>query len=438
MIWTNIKHVLLTALIGLSLFLSFQIWTTGVQLREASSGGSNPVPASLVDRSLAEVFSPKKIVWHRDELNRKLEVNTHYTHEWFEQYMPGTNFGEVQSPQRLSFTAYQEYMNNDSWIEFIFDAPVPFGLFENGFNDLPTDYENRTFTHIFMNTANPELAGFYDSHNETVYQIEDTEYTEDIINELVYSANNVLTDVEPVEINGRYIYLSTEEEEVEYHDYLVERLPNNLFIYQFFSDTSEIDARRTGSSTRYIDLTTEVRINDSTNTLTYLRQRSDMGQMTFSERLQSSYQFLTQIENWTEPVHYQDYVPETHEVTFQRYIQGYPVYSYQQFETSVEVTVVESGLTNLQVPLRVVQTPLTLTGERTKVLPSGRDIVDQLEESELGLEYINDIRIGLTWMQSEEDNRVVHYEPNWYVEAQGSWVEVNRFIQSQEESLNGF
>ncbi|MDZ7836158.1 MAG: hypothetical protein U5K84_13350 [Alkalibacterium sp.] len=59
-----------------------------------------------------------------------------------------------------------------------------------------------------------------------------------------------------------------------------------------------------------------------------------MGQMTFSERLQSSYQQLTQIENWTEQVHYQNYIPETHKVVFQRYIQGYPViFSSQQSES---------------------------------------------------------------------------------------------------------
>ncbi|OJF97166.1 YycH family regulatory protein [Alkalibacterium sp. 20] len=438
MIWSRIKHVLLTGLIGLSLFLSFQLWTTGVQLREPSSGGGSPIPASLVDRSLAEVFSPKKIVWHRNDVGRKVDINMHYTNEWFEKYLPETTFGEVQSPQRLSYSAYQDYLNDENWVEFIFDAPIPFGLFENGFNDLPTDYENRTFTHVFMNTDDPEIAGFYDSHSEFLYQIEETDYTLDIINELLYSEENILTDVEPIEVNERYLYLPVEEQEVEYHDYLVERLPNNLFIYQFFSDTSEIDARRTGNTTRYIDLTTEVRINDATNTLTYLRQRSDMGQMTFSERLRSSYQELTQIENWTEHVHYQDYAPETHEVTFQRYIQGYPVYSYQQFESTNEITVVESGRTNLRVPLRVVQTPLTLTGERIKTLPSGRDIINQLEEMELGLDYIEDMRIGLTWTESEEDDRVVHFEPNWYIEAQGSWLEVNRYIQSQEESLNGF
>ncbi|MDZ7836160.1 MAG: hypothetical protein U5K84_13360 [Alkalibacterium sp.] len=63
MIWSKIKHILLTGLIGLSLFLSFQIWTTGVAVRGSSSCPvqEDPVPAQL-DESLRqfEVFSPKK------------------------------------------------------------------------------------------------------------------------------------------------------------------------------------------------------------------------------------------------------------------------------------------------------------------------------------------------------------------------------------------
>ncbi|MER2063931.1 MAG: two-component system activity regulator YycH, partial [Alkalibacterium sp.] len=368
----------------------------------------------------------------------KISINTYYTSDWFEEHLPETTFGEVRSPQRLSVSAYQEYLNSGNWVEFIYDAPVPFGIFENGLEDLPTDYENRTFTHVMMNKENPEIAGFYDSHNEFLYQIDATEYTEEMLDELLYAQDNSLTDVEAYEINERFIYLPVEEQEVEYRDYLVERLPNNLFVLQFFSDTSEVDTRRTGTTTRYIDLTTEVRINDSANTLTYLRQRSDMGQMTLTERLQSSYQTLTQIENWTERVHYHDYTPETNEVTFQRYIQGFPVYSYQQFESQIDITVVESGLTSLQVPVRVVQTPLTLTGERTKTLQSGQEVIAQLETVDQALESIEDIRIGLTWVESEEDERVVHFEPDWYVEAQDTWIEVDRFIEAQEAALNGF
>ncbi|GEK90858.1 YycH family regulatory protein [Alkalibacterium kapii] len=436
--WSKIRQILLVILIGLSVFLSFQIWTTGVQLRDPAPSGGTPLPASLTDRSFMEVFSPKKIIWHRNAIGRTLDINTFYTAEWLENYLPETSFGTIEQPERLSLSAYQDYLANENWVEFIFDAPIPFGLFEDGFDDLPTDYKNRTFTHMIMKKNDPASTYFYDSDDQVLYQAEGSEYTEEMIDELLYSQENDMTDVEAFEVGGRFIYLPVNEQEIEYRDYLVERLPNNLFVYQFFSDPSEIDARRSGNTTRYIDLTTEVKINDSLNVLTYLRQRSDTEKMTLSERLISSYEMLNQIENWTDRVHYQGFIPATNKVIFQRYVEGYPIYSYQQFETVIEMTVVEGGLTSLQVPIRVAQTSLSLTGEKTKTLPSGEEILNQLKEIDQELTDIKDIRIGLTWTESEEDERVVHFEPDWYVETQNNWIEVDRFIEAQEVSVNGF
>lgn len=434
MSWSRIKHVLLTVLIALSLFLSFQLWTAGGELRETTSGGSGAVPASLVDRTMTEVFAPNQIVWHRSLNESKMEIDTHQMSDWIEEYFTTMEFGEVANPRRVSRLAYRENLASGEWIEFLFGAPIPFGLFDSAFDDLPTDYENRTFTRLFMNRENPEEVVFYDSTNELYYTVENSNFTEEMINELLYGANNQFTEVETVEVEEDLIYLPTEEVEVAYQDYLVERLPNNLYINQFFADTSEVDARRTGQTLRYIDLTTEVRINDANNTLTYIRQRTDMGQMTFSERLTSSFQELRQIENWTETVHYEGFTPATNEVVFQRYIQGQPVFSHQQQESSVLITVVESGLTNLRLPLRVVQTPLALTGEGNKTLPSGMDVVEELTAVGEGLEAIQNIRVGLTWVQSEEDSRVVHFEPNWYVQSDDIWYELSRYIQLQEEA----
>lgn len=437
MSWSRMKHILLTVLIGLSLFLSFQLWTAGGDFREPTSGGGGAVPSSLVDRTMTEVFAPSQIIWHRSMNDMKVEIDPHEMSDWIEEHFNTMSFGEVANPQRFSREAYRENLSSGEWVEFLFNAPIPFGLFESAFDDLPTDYENRTFTRLFMNRNNPEQAVFFDSINELYYSVEESSFSEDSLNDLLFGSGNELMEVQPVDVGQDVIYLPTEEIEVEYQDYLVERLPNNLFINQFFADTSEVDARRTGQTLRYIDLTTEVRINDANNTLTYMRQRTDMGQMTFSERLTSSFQELRQIENWTETVHYEGFTPATNEVVFQRYIQGKPVFSHQQQESTVLITVVESGRTDLRLPLRVVQTPLALTGERTATLPSGLEVVESLSVVNGGLEDIQNIRIGLTWIESEEDSRVVHFEPNWYVQSGDVWYELNRYIQLQGEVHNG-
>lgn len=433
MTWSRIKHVLLTLLIGMSLFLSFQLWTAGGELREpASSGRGSVVPSSLVDRQITEVFSPNQIIWHRSADGAKLEANPFYMQEWIDEEFSQVSYGEINSPQRVSQEEHQERLNSGEWIEFIFNAPIPFGLFEDAFEDLAADYHNRTFTHLYINRNDPSELGFYDQNNEIDYTVEDSSFTTEAFDNLLNLSDDQFHEVQAFDISDRFIYLPVDSIEVDYHDYLVARLPNNLYVNQFFADTSEVDSRRTGSTTRYIDLTTEVRINDSTNTLTFLRQRTNMGQMSFNDRLLGSFEELRQIENWTETIHYRSYTPSTNEVAFQRHIQGYPVFSHQQQESMVLVTVVESGLSDLRLPLRVVQTPLSLSGEVSKVLPSGPEVIEKLEATEEGLEIVNDITVGLSWVESDEDSRVVHFEPNWYVESDNVWYELERFILLQE------
>lgn len=437
MSWSRIKHFLLLFLIALSLFLSFQIWTAGGQYRQPSSTRNTTVTTSLADRTMAEVFSADRIIWHRNAIGRTVGSNAFHMRDWLSTAIESMAFGEVETPERMTSDEYEEFISTGNWVEFLFDAPIPFGLFSESFDNLPTDYENRTFTRFYINTDDPLRLGFYDAISEVQYGVDDSNFTQDILYDLLYSPENEFRDVERFELGTTAIYLPVDEVEVEYHDYLVERLPNNLYINHFFEDRSEVDARRTGNTMRYIDLTTEVRINDATNTLTYLRQRADLGQMTFSDRLLGSYRELQLVENWTETIQYHDYLPESQEVIFQRHIQGYPVFSYQQLESTVSITVVESGLTNLTLPMRVVQTPITLSGSTIKTLPSGGDVIDMLAQTEQGLDSIQDIRLGLTWVESEEDERVVHFEPHWYVQTQGAWYEVNRYIELQEATING-
>ncbi|MDZ7835963.1 MAG: hypothetical protein U5K84_12205 [Alkalibacterium sp.] len=46
----------------------------------------------------SKFFLQRKIILAPDESEQKLDVNTYFTNEWFEEYLPETTFGEVQYP----------------------------------------------------------------------------------------------------------------------------------------------------------------------------------------------------------------------------------------------------------------------------------------------------------------------------------------------------
>lgn len=438
MTWTHIKHLLLALLITLSLFLSVGLWSAGGHLGEQTTSMNNRTPASLVDRTNAEVFAPYQIVLHGSEEADLLLTSIDQVREMMDDSLEEMVFNEVTSTEQVSRENYQETLSSGTWIEFVYDDRIPLGLLEERFENLPSDIASQSYNRLAVNLEELEELHFYDSVNQTFHHVEADEVQLETVNIFLNTDDISYVEAEAVAVHQNIVYLPIENVEVAYRDYVVERLPNMLYVNEFFTDTSEVDEMRTASDIRYIDLTTEVRINQNYHTVTYLRQRPDLGEMTVTERFNQSFDQLQRVENWIETVQFHSYDEESNRMLFQRYIDGLPVFSLQQQEAITEISVVESGLTHLRVPLRVVQTPLTLVGPQEKEMLSSSEILSRLNSVNEGLhEEIDDIRMGLTWRESEENSQIIHFEPNWYVSLDGSWQELERFIEMQEGIFDG-
>lgn len=437
--WTRIKHLLLALLIFLSLFLSVGLWTAGGHLGDQSARTGNLTPASLVERTMVEVFAPYQIALHgSDSGESDLQITTTSSvRSSIDAILREMTFEEVVSIEEMSQEDYQNSLSWTTTVEFVYSDDLPFGLLEDKFENLPSDYADQTYNRLAVDLNDPDDFTFYNTETETLYRVEAINVPIERMDDFLDTENLPYVSAEAILFNEGYVYLPAEDIDVDYRNYTVERLPNNLFISRFFTDTSEVDIRPTGHLTRYIDFTQEVRINHASHTLTYFRDRPNLNEMTLTERLNASFDQLQQVENWTETVKFSSYQTNSNQVTFQRYIDGLPVFSYQQYEAEVHISVVESGLRELTVPLRVVQTPL-VRGESSKTLPSSEEIVNRIESSgSISLEDIDDVRMGLTWRQIEEDSNVIQFEPNWYVKVESNWFELENFIEMQEELFDG-
>lgn len=437
MTWTHIKHLLLGALIILSLFLSISLLTEGGQLTEQSTTNNDSTQVALVDRSLAEVFSPDQIILHQAYSGHQL-ASLEDTTELVKRSYSMMKFRNIQASEPLSRAAYQQVAHEDSWIEFAFDGNIPFGLFEDGFENVPSDYENQTFDRVLFNLNDENMVLFYNSQDEKVYEFEEVMVPEDLLTSLSDTEAIDYTEAIGLELK-KIVYVPDTAMSVPYKNYLVERLPDRLFINQFFTDTSQVDVRSTESTQRFIDYTTEVVINDLNHTLSYLSQKTNDEELSLTSRLSNSFQQLIKVENWKGQVHYQFYDPSTKEVIFQRYLNGMPVFSAQELESTVSLTVDGSGLRYLRVPLRIAQTTISLDEYGEKELPSGSEIANRLEEAGIDFSTISGLKVGLTWKESEEDERVIQFEPDWYINAEDdtNWYTVERFIELQGEAING-
>lgn len=426
-----IRKIILFFLIALSLFLSWNIWTAGSRVEETSPTTGTTSPGVIFDRSLTNVFGPVQIAVH-EEGRTRITSNEGILSELNDSMVDWT-IEELEDPVFLSANEMEVRVNQQPMIVFVFEGMIPFGLFDEVFNNLPGEYEDRTFNRIFLSIHNPANMMFYNNETEMVYQAEVTGITEEMINTLAFNDEKNYFTVELYDFGNQKIYLPNEAIEVPYFDYLVERLPNSLFVDRFFDDTSEVDVRRSGNLTRYINLVSEMRINEVSNILSFSRQRTSEP-LPLSENAESTYRELLRVETWTQETHFHHYDPENNVTTYRRYIEGLPVFG-PNGEGAVEISVVQTGISYLQVPLNVVQTPIAhVEDSYTRRLESGTELQTLMVDAGINLDTIDNLRVGMTWTTSDESSRVVHFEPEWYVAINSEWFTLGQLLSREGDA----
>ena len=87
---------------------------------------------------------------------------------------------------------------------------------------------------------------------------------------------------------------------------------------------------------------------------------------------------MNRFENWTGSFALTDYDVKNEVVSFRREIDGLPVFSPSDNETVSEVGLVESGVTHLKLPLRYINTPITMEENASEELLPGIEVSDRL------------------------------------------------------------
>lgn len=173
-----------------------------------------------------------------------------------------------------------------------------------------------------------------------------------------------------------------------------------------------------------------------------MRQISDSGEIDPYTRYVRSFDQVNRFENWSETFIFTDYEKETETISFRREIGGFPVFSQQGSESISTISLVESGVTNLKLPLRYISTPISIPTDDDngayRTLLSGRQVIDSLRDLQNPTltSRIQMVLIGYSWEESTEDSQVVNFNPEWYIRIDDSWMTLEDFLSVQEEEAN--
>ena len=442
----RIRNSILTGLVFLSFFLSYKLWTAGRNIgEETTSGQVSRTTVSSVTHYKNDVFRPIEVVKHEEErVDTVLISHTYPLRNLWRQTIDERMFDQLIRSEMKANDQYIEELQNGDWLEYVYLEEVPFGINEQNFDELSREETNTFYNRMLININDQSQVYFYNTETEIYYVVSVLEEQELNIEAYLNPENLPYVEATPYIIGGNIIYISTNPIAIPYKSYVIDKLPNTIYINSFFPDTSLVDVRSNGNLTRYIDLTKEVSINENRETLNYFRQISDSSDVDPTTRYLRSYDQVNRFENWADTFVLSDYNRIDQTISFRRELDGVLVFSQNDYESVTDIAIVESGVTRLKLPLRFISTPIAIPemdkdGD-SRTLIAGTTLMEDIKSKVLTETYnkIEDVRIGYTWIESEEDSQVVNFTPEWYILVDGTWMTYNSLLRLQEDEMNGF
>src|SRR5699024_1967710 len=298
----KIRNITLAFLVFLSFLLSFNLWTAGRKIGEEENPSNQPVRSniSMIEHAESEAFRPATVALYGvDPENSLMIAETFPLRNLLENCFYSEDLVRIEESSYIDSEEDLEMMETDQWVEFIFREALPLGILSQKFDDLAKEYEDEYFNRILINVEDRNNVYFYNTETSSFYTVAEVEEEMINIDPFLNMENLNYKSAEIQHIGNNLVYLTKETIEVPCRSYMIDSVPNSKYTSNFYPDPSLVDTRTTETTTRYIDLTREVTINQQNHTLVFLRQIEDSGELRPTERFIKSFEQVNRFENWT-------------------------------------------------------------------------------------------------------------------------------------------
>ena len=326
-------------------------------------------------------------------------------------------FKDISKKEILSQEVYEQLVLRDSFGQLLFDAPVTFGVMTRYFNDVPEEYKQETFSRILYRHDDSKNVYFINDYTKQVFQ---AKTDQDIQSELSnYYDDTKFHLVESYILKNKQIFIEVNDLALEKQTYLMEQIPMSFYITQLFANPSELRNRSDGQSIIYNDNLSQLKMDRSTNVISYYQNRVDDEQLTTTVHLQQSFAQMKKLGGWKLGMSFSDFDSERKIVEYMRYVGTYPILSNAK-EGLSQFIITATGIEKMRVSSLIAETPIPSKNESIDLM-SGKELMDQILGKGIALDTLEDIRLGYAWQLSRESNQVVEFVPNWFIKIDHKW-----------------
>ena len=395
-------------------FRPVEIFSPNGFTRNVASTNQDASTQTRVSYSMEDVFRPTRFIISHENKGKMTSDSTIIAS--VNEGLVG-KFKDISKKEILSQEVYEQLVLRDSFGQLLFDAPVTFGVMTRYFNDVPEEYKQETFSRILYRHDDSKNVYFINDYTKQVFQ---AKTDQDIQSELSnYYDDTKFHLVESYILKNKQIFIEVNDLALEKQTYLMEQIPMSFYITQLFANPSELRNRSDGQSIIYNDNLSQLKMDRSTNVISYYQNRVDDEQLTPTVHLQQSFAQMKKLGGWKLGMSFSDFDSERKIVEYMRYVGTYPILSNAK-EGLSQFIITATGIEKMRVSSLIAETPIPSKNESIDLM-SGKELMDQILGKGIALDTLEDIRLGYAWQLSRESNQVVEFVPNWFIKIDHKW-----------------
>lgn len=395
-------------------FRPVEIFSPNGFTRNVASTNQDASTQTRVSYSLEDVFRPTRFIISHENKGKMTSDATIIAS--VNEDLVG-KYKDISKKEVLSQEAYEQLILRDSYSQLLFDAPVTFGVMTRYFNDVPEEYKQETFSRIIYRYDDSKNVYFINDYTKQVFQ---AKTDQDIQSELsTYYDDTKFHVVESYILKNKQIFIEVNNLSLEKQTYLMEQIPISFYITQLFANPSEMRNRSDGQSIIYNDNLSQLKMDRSTNVISYYQNRVDDEQLTTTVHLQQSFAQMKKLGGWKLGMSFSDFDSDRKIVEYMRYVGTYPILSNAK-EGLSQFIITATGIEKMRVSSLIAETPIPSKNESVDLI-SGKELMDQILGKGIALDKLEDIRLGYAWQLSRESNQIVEFVPNWFIKIDHRW-----------------
>ncbi|WP_319996321.1 two-component system activity regulator YycH [Trichococcus shcherbakoviae] len=419
---------LLYTLVAISLFLTVRILSTPSAIG-LGQNSTTSVSANLTNtKKIEDVFAPVRMIVHTDKrtyLTQMPEIMKKVNDLLGESLLDG-----IEAVSTYTQEEFDALILSPTQVEIRFAEEVPLELLSRYFTNLEEDYYDARIDRIIFNSKEEDPIYLLNDETKQVFTAARPDNLLQPLVDLYEGQKDGYMEVESYESESAISYLPKEAITIQKLVYLVEKPSNSYFIDLLFNDTTDLKDNGNDEFVSYSDNISELSIEKATGQLSYYRNILDPEELPDYRLIRDSFHEIKMLDNWTNPFYFYGFDEETDNVYYRRYVNGYPIFGEVDYGLT-RIHMSGSSLTELQFLTQVIQTPLTDRGEDVTLL-SGKDLLAALDSGGYSSQEIQMIALGYDWTFSEESNRLVNLTPKWFIQIDGVWNSLDRWIGATE------